>query len=104
MVRIRVGETAYIRVVNQAYQFARFSLGGESFQIVATDGRPLETPITTDNWEMGTGERYDILYQPTKPFFGLATIDYLNDYTGQVLGQASTRIIVTPPFLGKRRK
>lgn len=103
MVRIRVGETAYIRVLNQAYQFARFSLGGLPFQIVATDGRPLETPITTDSWEMGTGERYDILFQPTSTFFGLATIDYLDDYTGQVLGQASTRVVVTPPFLPKRR-
>ena len=101
-IRTRVGETVYLRVVNQAYQFARFSLGGLPFQIVATDGRPMPKPVVTDNWEIGTGERYDVLFTPSKSFSGLATIDYLDDYSGQVLGQVSTRLIIRPRILTKR--
>lgn len=96
VLRTRVGQRLYLRVVNQAYQFARFSLGGHPFEIVATDGRPMPKPIVTDSWELGTGERYDVLFTPTKRMKGLATVDYLDDYTGQVLGQAATTIDVRP--------
>lgn len=89
---MRLNQVCYLRVVNQAYQFARFRLGGLPFQIVASDGRPLPKPITTDTWEIGTGERYDVLLSSSKPFAGYGTIDYLDDYSGKVLGQVSTAI------------
>lgn len=90
VVKMQQNETAYVRVVNQAYQFARFSLGGLPFQVVATDGRPMPTPITTDNWVLGTGERYDILFSSSLPYVGLATIEYLDEFTSEVLGTVST--------------
>ena len=102
VLRMTVGQVGYLRVVNQAYQFARFSLAGLPFQVVASDGRPMPKPITTDSWEIGTGERYDILFSSPKPFGGLATVDYLDDYTGQVLGQASTEIRIRPRFFQNR--
>ena len=103
VLQARVGQRLYLRVVNQAYQFARFSLGGAPFEIVASDGRPMPKPIVTDNWELGTGERYDVLFTPTKPMKALATVDYLDDYTGKVLGQASTTIDVRPNFRPRGR-
>ncbi len=89
---MQVGQIGYLRVLNQSYQFARFSLGGLPFQVVATDGRPMPKPIMTDIWEIGTGERYDVLFSSPVPFSGLATVEYLDDYSGLVLGQVSTTI------------
>ena len=104
VINMRAGEIGYIRVVNQAYQFAKFNLGGLPFQIVASDGRPMPKPITTDSWEIGTGERYDVLFTPTMPGSRFATIDYLDDYTGETIGQVSTRIDIAPRLpLQKRR-
>lgn len=101
--RLRVGKVGYLRVVNQAYQFARFSLGGLPFQVVATDGRPMPEPITTDTWEMGTGERYDILFGSSTPVSQLATIEYLDDYSRKVLGTVSTRLDIFAPLARRPR-
>ncbi|MEM9410354.1 MAG: multicopper oxidase domain-containing protein [Planctomycetota bacterium] len=98
IVRMRAGDTCYLRVVNQAYQFARFNLGGIPFEVVASDGRPMPKPITADSWEIGTGERYDILFRSTRPGTRVATIDYLDDYTGAPIGQVSTLIQIQSRF------
>ena len=95
VVNFGVGETAYLRLVNQAYQWARISLGGLPFQVVATDGRPLRKPVTTDNWEIGPGERYDLLVESSTPFSGLGTVSYLDDYSGGVLGDVTTEINIS---------
>ena len=95
---LRVGQKCYLRVVNQAYQFARFSLGGLPFEIVATDGRPMPEPIMTDTWELGTGERYDIMFSSDVPLKQLATVDYLDDFNGSVIGQVSTMLRVRANF------
>ena len=91
-IRMRRGQVGYLRVVNQAYQFARFSLGGLPFQVVATDGRPMPQPVMADSWELGTGERYDVLFSSDVSLAGLATVEYLHDYTREVIGTASTLI------------
>lgn len=101
--RVRVGDVGYLRVLNQAYQFARFSLGGLPFQIVATDGRPMPQPITTDSWEIGTGERYDILFSANAPMSKLATVEYLDDYSRKVLGTVSTRLDIVAPLTRRPR-
>ena len=97
VVKTGLNKNAYVRVVNQAYQFARFSLGGLPFQIVATDGRPLANPIKTDNWMMGTGERYDIMFSSSVPYKSLATIEYLDPYDSTVVGTVSTVIEIENP-------
>ena len=97
IVEMDINEKAYVRVVNQAYQFARFSLGGLPFQIVATDGRPMPQPITTDNWVIGTGERYDIMFSSNVPYKSLATIEYLDEYDSNVIGTVSTVIDISDP-------
>jgi FtsP/CotA-like multicopper oxidase with cupredoxin domain len=63
-----------------------------TFEIVATDGRPMPTPIAAGTWEIGPGERYDLLVSGTQVGQYIAQIDYLDDYTGAVLGSARTRV------------
>jgi FtsP/CotA-like multicopper oxidase with cupredoxin domain len=92
---LTVGQTAYIRLLNHAYQWARVSLGGLPFQVVATDGRPMLQVPTTDSWELGPGERYDLLLDTTAPTTVTAVVDYLDDYTGNVLGSVETQIVVS---------
>jgi len=92
VVNFEVGQTAYLRVVNSAYQWGRVRLGGLPFQVVASDGRPMRKVPTTDVWEIGPGERYDFLLQSEVPVSVEATVDYLDDYTGQILGQVATNI------------
>jgi FtsP/CotA-like multicopper oxidase with cupredoxin domain len=104
VIHMDVGQTGYLRVVNQAYQFARFSLGGLQFQVVASDGRPMPEPITTDTWEVAPGERFDVMFSSEVPFYGVARVHYLDDYTGNVIGEASTIIRIGPlegPFFSK---
>ncbi len=90
---VGVGQTAYVRILNTSYNWARVSLDGMPFQVVASDGRPLQTPVKVRSFELGPGERYDILVQPTSTGTSLARIDYLDDF-GQVLGSVATRIVV----------
>ena len=104
VVKMGLNKKAYVRVVNQAYQFARFSLGGLPFQIVATDGRPMPEPITTDNWVIGTGERYDIMFSSSVPYKNLATIEYLDEYNSSVLGTVSTMIDIRNEIEFKKLK
>ncbi len=87
------GQTAYLRVTNTSYQWARVSMGGNPFQVVASDGRPLAGPYMTRQLELGPGERYDLLLQnfPVGKCFG--RVDYLGHF-GEVLGTVKTRIVV----------
>jgi FtsP/CotA-like multicopper oxidase with cupredoxin domain len=94
-VDLAVGQTAYIRLLNHAYQWARVSLGGLPFQVVATDGRPMLQVPTVESWELGPGERYDLLLDTTTPAAVTAAIDYLDDYSGQLLGSVGTEIVVS---------
>jgi FtsP/CotA-like multicopper oxidase with cupredoxin domain len=94
-IAVGVGQKAYLRLLNADYHWARVSLGGLPFQVVASDGRPLQTPVTAGTWEIGPGERYDVLIAPTSPANLTAQVDYLDDASGAVLGSAQTSIVVT---------
>ncbi len=94
-VNMTVGQKGYIRLVNSSYQWARVALGGLPFEVVASDGRPMLKVPTTDTWELGPGERYDLLITANKPGVVAGTVEYLDDYTGNVLGQASTQIVIS---------
>lgn len=95
-VELSVGESAYIRVViapiNSANQWGRVSLGGLPYQVVASDGRPMRRVPTVMSWEIGPGERYDIMLLAEMAQTVPANIDYLEDYTGNILGQVATEI------------
>jgi FtsP/CotA-like multicopper oxidase with cupredoxin domain len=93
-VSLGLGQKAYIRLLNVGYQWARVRLGGRPFDVVASDGRPMKKVVTTDAWELGPGERYDLLFSGAQTGTTDATVEYLDDYSGAVLGTAATRIQV----------
>jgi len=91
---IQQGQSAYIRVLSAAYQWARVRLGGQSFDVVATDGRPMLAAQTVTEWELGPGERYDLLFTGLAAGTWEATIEYLDDHSGAILGTVKTDIVV----------
>ena len=86
------GATVLLRVIHMAYAPALVSLGGLTFSVIASDGRPLPQPIQATSYLMTTGERYDILL--TMPAAGVSTarIDYYNIRGTAVVGSAVTTI------------
>lgn len=89
-----LGKTAYLRLLNCGYQWARVSLGGVDFQVVASDGRPLRNFQSAKVWELGPGERYDLLIPAKKKGIFDAKVEYLDDFSGKVLGEAKTQLLV----------
>ena len=92
-VAVTAGQKAYIRVLNSSYNWARVSLGGLPFQVVASDGRPLQSALASGVLELGPGERYDLLVQPLRPGTWSAHIDYTDGLTGAVVGGVQTDIV-----------
>jgi FtsP/CotA-like multicopper oxidase with cupredoxin domain len=90
-----VGQRIYLRIVNSSYQWGRVRLAGLPFDVVASDGRPMQQPVTTDNLDIGPGERYDLLLIPTAPISADATVEYLDDWSGGILGTAATSLEIT---------
>ena len=94
-ISLTVGQKAYIRLLNVGYQWARVRLGGLPFDVVASDGRPMIEAVSATEWELGPGERYDLLLTATQTGATDATTDYLDDFFGSSLGTAKVRIYVT---------
>lgn len=89
-----VGTRVLIRLVNLGYLPANVSLGGLSFNVIASDGRPLNALLNTSSLLIGPGERYDVLFTLNTVGTVPATIDYLNSRGSQTLGNASTTVTV----------
>lgn len=89
---IAVGQRAYVRVLNASFNWARVTLGGLPFDVVATDGRPMRAQVQTRVLELGPGERYDLLLQGTAPGSHVARIEYLDEYSGGVHGAVETAV------------
>jgi len=89
------GEEVLIRCTNVGYQLAQVQLGGLSFDVIASDGRPLAETVTTTSLIVAPGERYDVpLTMPSTGKRG-APVDYLHIRgDGTLLGTASTSIAV----------
>jgi FtsP/CotA-like multicopper oxidase with cupredoxin domain len=88
------GQTAYLRLNNTSFQWARVRLGGQPFKVVASDGFPLAHAYTAREIELGPGERYDLLLTGFQPGDYAGRVDYL-DGNGGVLGTVKTRIVVS---------
>jgi len=87
-----VGTRVLIRSINVGYQPALIDLGGLSFQIIASDGRPLPTPLNVTEWLVLAGERYDILFTIPSGYDALATVKYKDIRNRNVLGSVQTTI------------
>lgn len=89
-----LGQTLLIRLCNAGYLWQTVSLGGLSFQVIASDGRPLPAAETATSVTLAPGERYDLLVKPAAQGTYTARVDYLNWYGGAVRGSAHTTITV----------
>jgi FtsP/CotA-like multicopper oxidase with cupredoxin domain len=86
------GGRVLIRATNIGYQPAEVRLGGLMFDVIASDGRPLVSPLTTDQQLVAPGERYDLLLTVPAGTDELATVDYYDIRLVSVLGTATTEI------------
>ncbi len=91
----RVGQTVLLRLINMGYLIQQVSLGGLSFQVIASDGRPLPAPQAATEWTVAPGERYDLLFALETTGTWNATVRYLNWYQGDIRGTAHTTITAT---------
>ena len=87
-----------IRTTNIGYQSALVQLGGLTFDVIASDGRPLVSPLTTDQQLVAPGERYDLLLTVPAGTDELATVDYYDIRLANVLGTATTEVSSEVPI------
>lgn len=66
-VRTRVGRRVLFRLIGAGSSSHPMHLHGTDFTVVAKDGHPLEYPLKADVIQVGSGERYDIAFTPTRP-------------------------------------
>lgn len=91
----RKNQTFLIRLINAGYLVAVVTLGGLPFRVIASDGRPLPSPVTVTSQTIAPGERYDLLITFGSIGNWLAEVKYLNWYNQTLRGKANTKIVVT---------
>ncbi len=83
-----------IRLANLGYMPALVKLGGIPFDIICSDGRPLQSLMMdlVTEWLVAPGERYDILFNMPASGEVAATVDYYDIRGRNILGTAVSRI------------
>jgi len=88
------GQRVLIRINGTSYMPGRIRLGGLAFDVVASDGRPLASPLRTTELQVNAGERYDIIVTMPSSGQNNATVDYRNIRNNATLGTARTTVTV----------
>lgn len=88
------GDKVLVRINGTSYMSGIVRMGGLSFEVVASDGRPLAQAYTATEIMCAAGERYDIIL--TMPSSGQYTgsIEYRDIRNVKALGTATTTITV----------
>ena len=81
--RVKLNDSVKIRLMNMGSMTHPIHLHGHSFKVIATDGNDWDYGPTKDTLSIGSGERYDVLFNATNPgewmlhchIFGHATND-----------------------------
>lgn len=92
VISARKGQTVLLRLINMGYLIQRVNLGGISFSVITSDGRPLPSAQAATEWTIAPGERYDLLFTLNSTGTWNATVSYLNWYQQDVRGTAHTKI------------
>ena len=89
------GDKVLVRINGTSYLPGIVRMGGLSFEVVASDGRPLAQSYTATEIMCAAGERYDIIL--TMPLTGQYTgsIEYRDIRNAKILGVATTTITVS---------
>ena len=97
MIDGKLGDKVLVRLINTGYQAHAMHLHGFHFEVIASDGRPLASPLIKDTVNVGPGERYDLLItfdqDGSYPFHSHNIIDNTNN--GIYPGGMHTMVQVT---------
>ena len=90
----KAGDKVLVRINGTSYMPGIVRMGGLSFEVVASDGRPLAQSYIATEIMCAAGERYDIIL--TMPSSGQYTgsIEYRDIRNAKALGTATTTITV----------
>jgi len=94
-VNMNRGQRLLVRYICAGYLPQEIRFGGLDVEIIASDGRPLPNPVTTNKINAVSAERYDVIIEPTQSGTYTVEIDVKDWITGGVLGTARTRINVS---------
>ncbi|MEL7058597.1 MAG: multicopper oxidase domain-containing protein [Acidobacteriota bacterium] len=90
------GETVLLRLVQFSYVPAIVDLGGLTFDVIASDGRPLAGPMTNrTEVAIAAGERYDLLFTMPTGWSSTATVTTRDIRDRVDLGSVQTPIMAT---------
>lgn len=92
---MQVGQKLFARYVCAGYHPQRIDFGGLTGQVIISDGRVLPKPVTVRGLRACSGERYDILFEPTEAGEYEIRTEIVHWVTGKTLGVTRTRITVT---------
>jgi len=92
---IQVGQKLLARYICAGYHPQRIDFGGLTGTVHVSDGRVLPNPVQVTGLRAHSGERYDIIFEPTQPGVYIVSTDIIHWVSGEVLGTARTRITVS---------
>ncbi len=91
---VAVGQRLLARYVCASCHPQRIDFGGLTGTIYISDGRVLPTPVGVTGLRAHSGERYDIIFEPTTPGEHIISTDVIHWIKGEVLGTAKTNVRV----------
>lgn len=91
---VQRGQKLLARYICAGYHPQKIRFGGLTGTVHISDGRVLPKPIQVSELRACSGERYDIIFEPTQTGTYLIETDILHWVTGDVLGTTRTSITV----------
>ena len=94
--QIRVGQKLLARYICAGYHPQHIRIPPElNATCYLSDARELPNPVGMTNFKAISGERYDMILQPTKPGNYVVEFDIVDWVSGHVYGTARTNVVVT---------
>ena len=94
--QMRVGETLLARYICAGYHPQEIRIPSAlNPRLYISDGRELPRPVDGTNFRAISGERYDIIIEPTRAGNYVVEFDIKDWITGDVWGTARTNVVVT---------
>lgn len=94
-VNMALGQTLLVRYICAGFFPEKITFGGLTATIVASDGRPLPSPVNVTSINASAAERYDCILKPSAKGTYKVTVQFIHWITGAVVGTATTQITVS---------
>lgn len=89
-----MGQKLLGRYVCAGYHPQQIRFGGLTGTVYISDGRPLPNPVQVTELRAHSGERYDIIFEPTETGEYIIEADVIHWISGDVLGTVKTKVTV----------